>query len=163
MNDAPGPNPGGIAIRPAGPADLPRLMAISQAEALAAQWSEQHWLDIFHTQTPPRLAWLAEEVPAPDSARAIGFLVAQCGGAEWELENMAVLAGLRRRGAGSALLAALVAEARARRAERILLEVRASNRPAIRLYEQGGFQLLSRRPGYYRKPTEDALILVHLL
>src|SRR6266540_2130790 len=81
--------------------------------------------------------------PRAASPRAVGFLVAQCGGAEWELENMAVLPAFRRRGAGLALLVALLAEARTRGAERILLEVRPSNQAAICLYGQGGFELLA--------------------
>ena len=187
---------GRILIRRSSLDDLPQLIAISQAAEYAARWGERQWRDIFHTQIPPRLAWMAWDVSGlpkhPDlaprgflgaepllseaqaqasgqsgflaaSRAAIGFLVAQCGGAEWELENMAVLPGFRRRGAGAALLAALLAEARARQAERILLEVRPSNQSAIHLYGQGGFALLARRPDYYRDPVEDALIMVRLL
>ncbi len=103
-----------------------------------------------------------EEQDAPvlenSAPLAVGFLVAQCGGPEWELENIAVLPGFRRRGAGAALLSALLEEAGARHAERILLEVRASNQSAIRLYGQAGFQLLARRRGYYQNPTEDSLL-----
>jgi len=185
---------GSILIRRSSFDDLPHLMAISQAAIYAARWTEQQWRDIFHTQNPPRLAWIAwdpgrhlagsdhaqigtaaaEALPPaalagghtdrPTAELApVGFLVAQCGGAGWELENMAVLPAFRRRGAGSALLAALVAEARAQQAERILLEVRHSNQAAIRLYEQGGFELLGRRPGYYRDPIEEALIMVRVL
>jgi ribosomal-protein-alanine N-acetyltransferase len=149
-----------VKIRLATPADLPRLAAISEAAAFAARWNEQHWRDIFHTEIPLRLAWMAEDATPSNAAHAIGFLVAQCGGTEWELENMAVLPDFRRRRAGTALIGALVEEAYARQAERILLEVRLSNRPALRLYEQSGFQLLARRPGYYRNPVEDALIMV---
>jgi len=181
-------------IRLANPDDLPHLVAISNSAGSAAHWSPQQWLDIFHSQTPARLAWIAEQperrrmprtqpqssitdgCPTFDAAAAakveeqdapvqensaplaVGFLVAQCGGLEWELENIAVLPGFRRRGAGAALLSALLEEAGTRHAERILLEVRASNQSAIRLYGQAGFQLLARRRGYYQNPTEDALL-----
>jgi ribosomal-protein-alanine acetyltransferase len=182
-----------INIRPATPADLPQLEAIAAAADSAAHWTRRQWQDIFHTQIPARLAWIAcsttaaetgdvgaadgcsafaaspaakvgeRDAPAPErlSPQAIGFLVAQCGTPEWELENMAVLPAFRRQGVGAALLSTLLEEARARRAERILLEVRVSNCSAIRLYGQGGFQPLARRPGYYQNPAEDALILMH--
>ena len=39
------------------------------------------------------------------------------------------------------------------------LEVRVSNRPAIRLYESLGFKGEGVRPGFYDKPKEDALIM----
>ena len=166
---------GHIAVRLASLDDLPQLMAISQAADFAARWTEQQWRDIFHTQIPRRMAWMAWDSSGfPDTLSAatsdasalpaaVGFLVAQCGGPEWELENIAVLPAFRRRGVGLALLMALLAEARVRQAERILLEVRPSNLPAIRLYGQGGFELLARRPSYYREPMEDALIMVHVL
>jgi len=168
-------------IRLAGEGDLPQLQAISNSSSSAAHWSQQQWLDIFRCQSPARLVWIAEQperrrVPRPQGALeaepggqeapkreifAFGFLVAQCGGAEWELENIAVLPVLRRRGVGAALLSTLLEEARRRQAERILLEVRASNQAAIRLYGQAGFQLLARRRGYYQNPAEDALLFGH--
>jgi ribosomal-protein-alanine N-acetyltransferase len=170
-------------IRLATEADLAQLLAISNAAGSAAHWSQQQWLDIFRSQSPARLAWIAEQPerrrvararrPSPLEAElggqeapqreifACGFLVAQCGGAEWELENIAVLPDLRRRGVGAALLGTLLEEARRGQAERILLEVRASNQPAIRLYTEAGFQLLARRRGYYQNPAEDALLFGH--
>ena len=41
----------------------------------------------------------------------------------------------------------------------LTLEVRASNGPAIALYEKLGFSEIGRRKNYYRNPREDALIL----
>jgi ribosomal-protein-alanine acetyltransferase len=114
---------------------------------------------------PTLAAAVAAKVGEPDAPvlqnsapLAVGFLIAQCGAPEWELENVAVLPAFRRRGAGAALLSTLLQQARARRAERVLLEVRASNQSAIRLYGQAGFQLLTRRRGYYQNPAEDALL-----
>jgi ribosomal-protein-alanine N-acetyltransferase len=150
-------------IRRANPSDLPQLQAISAASASAAQWTPQQWLDIFHTQIPPRLTWIAEDRKPLPEGQGIGFLVAQNLGPEWELENVAVLKEFRRQGVGRALLSALLAEARALHAERVLLEVRASNQSAIRLYNSSGFQLLARRSNYYRNPDEDAFVLVHQL
>ena len=37
--------------------------------------------------------------------------------------------------------------------------VRESNREALALYRGLGFRTLSRRPGYYRRPAEDAIVL----
>lgn len=163
-------------LRLATPDDLPRLRAMAGSAASAAQWSEAQWRAIFGTEFPggtefpERRVWICEG-PAGNAAsapagqtgdlEAFGFLVAQCSGPDWELENLAVLPALRRRGAGLALLAALLAEGRRRGAERILLEVRASNEGAIRLYERAGFRLLARRRAYYAHPPEDALIYVH--
>jgi ribosomal-protein-alanine N-acetyltransferase len=146
-------------IRLAHESDLPQLTALSLAAGEAAHWTQPQWLDIFHSQTPPRLAWIAE-AGTKNEARAVGFLVAQNGGTEWELENIAVLPECRRQGVACELLSALLAQARSLLAERILLEVRASNQAAIRLYETSDFHRLARRRDYYRNPSEDAIVFV---
>jgi N-acetylglutamate synthase len=64
---------------------------------------------------------------------------------------MATLPGARRRGAGSAVLAALTAWA-AVRASRLFLNVDAANGPALALYEQAGFEPLY--PYWYRTAPE---------
>ena len=62
-------------------------------------------------------------------------------------------------GLGKLLLSHLLADAVKRKLERATLEVRASNQPALALYQKFGFQLAGRRKGYYRDTGEDALVL----
>ena len=45
----------------------------------------------------------------------------------------------------------------------IVLEVRKSNLPAIRMYEKAGFAEIGVRKGFYEFPTEDAVIMQLLL
>ena len=47
--------------------------------------------------------------------------------------------------------------ARQRGSERVFLEVRASNTPAITLYEQSGFERVGVTKAYFRNPREDAV------
>ncbi len=171
LDDRPTTTMTAIDIRLARESDLPQLIALSDAVEQAAHWTRQQWLDIFHSQTPQRLAWIAEAAAgavesATDQPRAVGFpavgfLVAQSGTPEWELENIAVRSECRRHGVACGLLSALLAQARSRQAERILLEVRASNQAAIRLYHANGFQRLACRRNYYSHPADDAIILVY--
>ncbi len=79
-------------------------------------------------------------------------------GAELEIINIAVNPNQRRQGVGGALLRHVRAEARASSAERIILEVRRGNAPAIALYVSQGFTLSGTRPGYYPDTGEDALV-----
>lgn len=46
--------------------------------------------------------------------------------------------------------------------QRIILEVRISNAPAIELYQKNGFTTVAKRKNYYILPTEDALIMERL-
>ena len=78
---------------------------------------------------------------------------------EGEITNVAVAPAARRRGIARALLTELKQQLACRNVARIVLEVRVSNEPAIRLYEQMGFSVLGVRKNFYEKPTEDAYIM----
>lgn len=72
--------------------------------------------------------------------------------------NIAVDPSARRRGVGEALVKALIAEGKARYLNVIMLEVRASNAPAIALYKKLGFIEVGRRKNFYSRPREDGLL-----
>ena len=74
---------------------------------------------------------------------------------EVEILTVAVDPGFRRQGIGLALMRRIVRETQART---MVLEVRASNGPAIALYQKMGFANVGRRKGYYRG-GEDAIVM----
>lgn len=76
-----------------------------------------------------------------------------------DMMNIAVAPQHRRKGIAEALVVALAEELKSRKSICLLLEVRASNTPAISLYEKLNFVQVGRRKNYYRNPKEDALIL----
>ena len=78
---------------------------------------------------------------------------------ETDMMNVAVTAAYRRQGIAERLVNALVEELKAVGSHCLTLEVRASNAPAIALYEKLGFSQTGLRKNYYRNPKEDALIL----
>lgn len=75
---------------------------------------------------------------------------------ELHINTLAVDPSRRRQGIARALLDHLLQQTGGRRAT---LEVRASNTAALALYRGLGFTVTARRPRYYEKPEEDALIL----
>lgn len=96
---------------------------------------------------------------AMDGDKLVGYIGSQTVLGEGDMMNLAVSPECRRMGIGEGLVNALVAALSAKGAKRLALEVRASNAPAIALYEKLGFQIVGRRPNYYRNPKEDALIM----
>ena len=77
---------------------------------------------------------------------------------ELEILNLAVLPGERRRGHGRRILGVVLRLARKMAINKILLEVRVGNKPAICLYESCGFTRVGVRKKYYTDTGEDALI-----
>lgn len=75
-----------------------------------------------------------------------------------DLENLLVAEEYRRGGVGRRILDGLIAEAKARGAENIFLEVRVSNAPAMRLYLSCGFAGVYARTRYYTD-GEDCLVM----
>ena len=79
---------------------------------------------------------------------------------EGEITNVAVDEKDRGRGVGQALLEEAFKCAERKGLEKIFLEVRESNVPAIELYKKTGFEKTGIRRGFYRNPTEDALLMM---
>ena len=91
-----------------------------------------------------------------ENGEAAGFVLGTqvCG--EAELYRIAVSGKFRRRGLGERLLADFLEQCRKRGAEKVFLEVRSRNFPAISLYEKAGFEKIAVRKGYYG--DDDAVI-----
>lgn len=92
-------------------------------------------------------------------AYAVGFLVA----GEYHLADLAVHPDFRRRGLGRKFMEAVLRGLPTRNVKAVTLEVRVSNLAAIGLYRQLGFRTVAICRGYYRKPTEDALVMLKAL
>ena len=99
--------------------------------------------------------WLVAE----EDGRVAGYIGSQTCVDESDVMNVAVHPDFRRCGIAQALVNALVEELKAIGSQCLTLEVRASNIPAIALYEKMGFGEVGRRKNYYRNPREDALIM----
>jgi len=96
---------------------------------------------------------------ALDGDTVAGYIGSQSVCGESDMMNVAVKPEYRRQGIAEALVKELAAQLKAAGNQSLSLEVRASNAPAIALYEKLGFTQVGRRPNYYRNPKEDALIL----
>jgi len=75
------------------------------------------------------------------------------------IENIAVAHNHRGKGIASLLMDTLFTQAQKRSMEGITLEVRQGNRAAMALYHKYGFKVEGYRRGYYKDPTEDAVIM----
>ena len=98
-------------------------------------------------------------VVAVDGDTVAGYVGSQSVLGETDMMNIAVAPDYRRQGIGKKLVTELVAQLKAKGNHSLMLEVRSSNEPAKKLYENLGFSQIGLRKNYYRNPKEDALIL----
>lgn len=78
---------------------------------------------------------------------------------ECHITNVCVLPECRNKGIASMLINKMVDICECSEIKSMTLEVRESNLPAINLYEKFGFFAVGKRPRYYLKPMEDAIIM----
>jgi [ribosomal protein S18]-alanine N-acetyltransferase len=98
-------------------------------------------------------------VAVGEAGELAGYVIAHWAADEGEILNLGVATHHRRRGIARDLVAAMLQVLAAGGVRTAFLEVRESNAAARRLYEEIGFREVGRRPRYYRRPTEDAILL----
>jgi ribosomal-protein-alanine N-acetyltransferase len=145
-------------IRTATLADIPSLVGIAAESPSAGHWTEKQYEIALQSEHPQRIVLVLEELSS-----ILGFAVAAEAAGEWELENIAITLAERRRGLSDRLLSTLLSDLTERHAGSIHLEVRQSNTAARALYKKWGFEEVGRRPGYYHKPPEDAILYKKIL
>lgn len=141
-----------LAHRPMRPDDLTPVHAL-EVRAYEFPWTQGIFRDCLASDYPARVV--------VEDDRIVGYFVLSIAAGEAHILNICIAPELQGHGHGRALLHVLLQVARARRVQRIFLEVRPSNPAAIALYHDEGFNEIGRRPRYYpaRKGREDALVM----
>ncbi|HIV96153.1 MAG TPA: ribosomal protein S18-alanine N-acetyltransferase [Candidatus Agathobaculum stercoravium] len=100
---------------------------------------------------------------AEQDGAAVGYVGCQTVLDEGYITNVAVSPACRRQGIGRALIAELTERAKRAGLAFVTLEARASNAPAITLYEGAGFRRVGVRKNFYTAPAEDAVLMTLFL
>jgi len=137
----------------AGEADLDGVLRV-EAESFINPWTRDMYAWELQNRNVCHI-YVVRTVNCPVAAFCAFWLVFD----EIHINNVAVLPQFRGQGIGTTLMQHVLTEARRLGARRATLEVRASNRGALRLYERLGFYVAATRKHYYAQPVEDALIL----
>ena len=117
--------------------------------------------------TPWSRSMFASELAKPSSfcigafreGRLVGYMIISRYVDAWHVMNIAVAEEERRHGVATRLLERLFVITAGEERRGYTLEVRVSNKGAIKLYEQIGFRQRGIRRGYYTDNREDALIM----
>ncbi len=144
-----------VALRPMGEDDLDSVLAI-EGGSFETPWTRTHFRDELKNAdlSVPRLALFDGQV--------VGYTVTWIIVDECHLANIAVHPDFRGLGIGRVLLEDVLELARDRSCGKVCLEVRRSNKTAIRLYESFGFRVVGVRKNYYHDGflrNEDAILM----
>lgn len=142
-------------VRTARASDLPAIVTIELECFLSDPWPRESFESFIDR---PGVTFIVAEDPAR-SGTVAGYGVLIQAADEGEVLNLAVSAGSRGKGLGTALLRSLLESAKRDGVRQVYLEVRESNAAARALYGAHGFAEVGRRRAYYQRPVEDALIL----
>ncbi|MBI3777214.1 MAG: ribosomal protein S18-alanine N-acetyltransferase [Gammaproteobacteria bacterium] len=140
------------ALRPMQLGDVAAIMDIER-RVYPFPWSEGIFRDCVHVGY---CCWVLEQ-----GSEIVAYAVMSIGAAEAHILNICVAPEQQGRGIGSQLLLHLLELAGRHQAAAVFLEVRPSNKKAIKLYHALGFQDVGIRKDYYpdHKGRENALIL----
>jgi ribosomal-protein-alanine N-acetyltransferase len=133
--------------------DIEQLTRLEHELFADDAWTEQTWWAELAGR--PRREYLA----GVEGAELLGYAGLDHGGEVADIMTVAVTPAARGRGLGRRLLDELEARAAARRAASVMLEVRADNVAAIRLYARAGYVVVSTRRRYYQPGDVDALVM----
>lgn len=144
-----------LAVRAYRPADAPSLAALHARAFDPPQLGLSYWRGA--RGTPPNLCLVAEAGGA-----IVGYCDGFLAGEGGDVASVATDPDARGRGVGRAVLSAFLAEARARGASVIHLEVSEANAPALALYEASRFERVGTRRAYYADGS-DAAVMARVL
>lgn len=142
----------GCTVRRASDEDVAEVVRIER-ESFSDPWSAADFVSVM---SMPQAIFL---VAVDASGLVAGYVMAMVVADESEILNIAVEPSRRGGAVGGILLDAALTAGEAQGVVSTFLEVRESNEAAIRLYRSRGFEEISRRKKYYRRPAEDALVL----
>jgi len=149
----PGVMPDRMALREMTWRDIP-VLALLELELFAEDaWSEQTWWAELAGR--PRRSYVVGE----HGGAVVGYAGVDRGGEVADVMTIAVTAAAQTRGLGTVLMDWLVGEARRGGAKHLMLEVRADNVAAQRLYSKAGFVMTTVRRRYYQPASVDAQIM----
>lgn len=140
-------------VREAVATDVAAVAALEAESFPGDEWTVEYLRAAVDRQMPTVSVLVAEEggVVVGHAIVSIVFEIA-------ELQRIAVASAHRRQGHATALLGAVASAAASAGAERLLLEVREQNEPALGFYRRAGFEEIDRRDRYYRDGS-TAIIL----
>ncbi len=143
---------GEIIIRRMRECDIPRVYEIER-ESFDDAWDEESFAYSIGSAHDYGIVAVKDDI-------VCGFLIMRISFDTADIINVCVAEDYRHEGMGTGLLKDALSYGAQMSIIRYILEVRKSNSPAVKLYENEGFVTQGIRKTYYSNPVEDALIMI---
>lgn len=143
---------GGASFVKADMADAPAIYELASHYSGATQgWTQERINDLI-SDSQGHYVLVAKQLDS-----TVGYAIAWFAWGKMHIWDIAVKEDMRRRGIGRKMMSQLIDHAKLRKLSEVYLEVRASNTPAVRMYQRLSFKIRFRMPGMY--DGEDGLAM----
>jgi ribosomal-protein-alanine N-acetyltransferase len=142
----------GISIVKADIADAPAIYELASHYSGATQvWAQKRINDLI-SDSQGHYVLVAKQLDS-----TVGYAVARFAWGKMHVWDIAVKEDMRRRGIGKKMMSQLIDHAKSKDLSEVYLEVRASNTPAVKMYQGLSFKIRFRMSGMY--DGEDGLAM----
>ncbi|HHW28148.1 MAG TPA: ribosomal protein S18-alanine N-acetyltransferase [Syntrophomonadaceae bacterium] len=145
----------GVSIRFMEKGDIEEIMLIEQC-SFPAPWSAKAFLNELQNKFARYFVLLKE-------GKVVGYAGMWLFARESHITTIAVHPNYRNQDYGRMLMNFLIDYSRQEDVDTMILEVRTSNIPAIKLYSSLGFKKIGIRKNYYLETHEDAIVMLRKL
>lgn len=142
-----------VTMRRMKPEDVSAVAALDRI-SFSLPWPERSF-QYEVTENPAARCWVAVNEQGRILAMVVSWIIVD----ELHIATLATLPEFRRQGIGAGILTEALRDGRELGARVAHLEVRAGNEAAQTMYRKFGFEVVGRRPRYYRDNDEDALLM----
>ena len=131
--------------------DIETVFSIEQ-ETFSMPWSKSSFIECVYSEYDYAFVYEAQDI-------VLGYVIVQFVVDTAHLINIAVSESHRGQGIGKELLKFVIEYFKNKLCEKIFLDVRVSNKNAIKLYENFGFEKVFIQKNLYERPTEDGYLM----
>jgi [ribosomal protein S18]-alanine N-acetyltransferase len=118
------------------------ILSVLHGRCFEEGWSPDSMASLLSTPGTLGVIAVNEKTDQP-----VGFILMRIVAGEGEILTVGVVPEAQAQGIGTFLLGIMLQEA----VEAIFLDVASDNDPAMKLYQRAGFEVVGRRPGYYKR------------
>lgn len=149
-----------VRVRKVRKSDIDRIVDIERSWHHLSHWSIDSYYRLLNDDNFTS-SFVAEIDDDNLGTSIVGFVIFHIAADASEIYNIAVESGYARSGIGKQLMKAAIQESGRKKANKVVLEVRKSNNPAINFYLGFDFKIVGERKNYYSNPIEDAYVMEH--